>query len=583
MEHIMNIPSAATMVGTACTSYIDHLYNKMDAIYTKHRLENPDLYDLIERRKIERNKKAETETATPDLSKIVEILHQCLATPAEELRGAALRAKSRESHAEIREHLATLNAEIIPRTQAHNRKCATQTIEEEIAHREEIITDQIRAWRSLLPSLIRKFSKIPDYRRVTHVKHKMIVLMMFGLFAFIFRLSSRREMNRELTSPIIFEHLKKLFPEIETIPHADTLARALEKINPQRIEEIHINLIKELINKKKFKKLLIHDALPISIDGTQKLYRDGLFHDERWCERQVGNAEDEKVQQYIYVIEANITLRNGLNIPLISEYLYTHNNQLLNTEDKQDNETTAFERMAARLKKYFPRLKMIYFMDAMYATQGVMGILHSNHWEFIIRLPKNKLKELAEILNAKKSTKQMIPEQSHYRKRQQEFYWENNLPYGYGLQLSISLIACLEKYELVNKKTGEIETHYSEHLWISSIPASIHNVHELLNEGARKKELIEDSINTEKNRGYRYKHAFSYNWTAMQGFHYLMRLAHAINAIAEFSKKMKSYIKSLGVSATLKLIKETIFGPWFPIEWYATQREISPQLRLQLE
>ncbi len=229
----MNTPSVATMVGAACPSYIDHLFNKMAGIYKKHRLENPDLYDLIERRKIERNKKAATETVPPDLSKIVEALRQCLATPAEELRGAVLRAKSRESHAEIREHLATLNAEIIPRTQAYNRKCATQTIEEEITHREEVIADQIRIWRSTLPLLIRKFSKIPDYRRVTHVKHKITVLMMFGLFAFIFRLSSRREMNRELTSPIIFEHLQKLFPEIETIPHADTLARALEKVNPQ--------------------------------------------------------------------------------------------------------------------------------------------------------------------------------------------------------------------------------------------------------------------------------------------------------------------------------------------------------------
>ena len=37
------------------------------------------------------------------------------------------------------------------------------------------------------------------------------------------------------------------------------------------------------------------------------------------------------------------------------------------------------------------------------------------------------------------------------------------------------------------------------------------NVHELINLGARKKEAIEDSINTEKNRGYHYKHLFSHN------------------------------------------------------------------------
>ena len=103
-----------------------------------------------------------------------------------------------------------------------------------------------------------------------------------------------------------------------------------------------------------------------------------------------------------------------------------------------------------------------------------------------------------------------------------------------------------------------------------------------MNCGARKKELIEDSINTEKNRGYHYKHAFSYNWNAMQGFHYLMRLGHAINAISEFTKKLKKYIRELGCSATLKLIKETLFSPWLSLTWYEAQVLQVPQLRLQL-
>ena len=77
--------------------------------------------------------------------------------------------------------------------------------------------------------------------------------MLFGLLAFIFRLSSRREMNRELTSTVFNEHFKKLFPELDSIPHADTLERLLEKINPQKIEAIQIAFIKSLIKKKKFK------------------------------------------------------------------------------------------------------------------------------------------------------------------------------------------------------------------------------------------------------------------------------------------------------------------------------------------
>ena len=178
---------------------------------------------------------------------------------------------------------------------------------------------------------------------------------------------------------------------------------------------------------------------------------------------------------------------------------------------------------------------------------------------------------------------QPIPGQPAYRKRKQEFYWQNDIPYGYKWQLNIHLVACSERYEEVDIKTGDVVECFSEHTWISSIRVNIKNVHELFNLGARKKELIEDSINTEKNRGYQYKHAFSYNWNAMQGFHYLMRLGHAINAISEFTKKLKKYIKELGCSSTLKIIKETLFSPWLSFLWYEEQSLKTTQLHLQLE
>ena len=567
-------------------SPLHSLMDKQEQMIQQYWDENPDLYKIVHLRKQMaaanepvKNKlpsphQNQTETTTETKTESI------LALP---LQGAELRARIQTSHLEIRQRVSKLNADIVPRTEVHNRKSAHQSVEEEQNFRADVVAAQIQSWRSLLPTLIRRFSKIPDYRRAGSIKHKITVLMIFGLFAFIFRSSSRREMNRELTGPLIFEHLQKLFPELDSIPHADTLARLLEHINPKSIEASHISLIKDLISNKKFKKLLIQGCLPITVDGTQKLYRNGLSQDAKWCERKVGNPENNDKQQYIYVLEANITLQNGLTIPLMTEYLYRENNQLLEPSGKQDSETTAFERLAERLKSYFPRLKMILFMDAMYAAQDVMDILHKNHWEYIIRLPKLKLPDFSKYLNKRKSMSASIPGQPAYRERQQEFYWQNNITYGYEWQLTVHLVACAERYEDVDKKTGDIIQCFSEHRWISSICIGIQNVHELLNLGARKKELIEDSINTEKNRGYQYKHAFSYNWNTMLGFHYLMRLGHAINAISEFSKKLKKYIKSLGCSATLKLIKETLFSPWLPSSWYDAQSKNDAQLRLQLE
>ena len=69
----------------------------------------------------------------------------------------------------------------------------------------------------------------------------------------------------------------------------------------------------------------------------------------------------------------------------------------------------------------------------------------------------------------------------------------------------------------------------------------------------------------------------------MQGFHLLMRLAHAVNALSEFTKKLKKWIKAQGCSAILKLIKETIFNPWLSQEWHEQQHKKPIRLTLQLE
>lgn len=283
-----------------------------------------------------------------------------------------LRAKIRENQTLIRELSTEGNINISPRTQACNRKCTETTITEAKAVRADVLTKQLRAWRSILPGLIKRLSCIKDPRHPDKIKHKLTMLMLFGLFAFVFRLQSRREMNRELTSPVIQAHLRKLFPEIDSIPHADSLARILERINPLEMERVHIGLLCDLIRKKKFKKLLTHRCLPVSIDGTQKLYREGLLQDPRWCERTVGGEDNKRKQQYLYALEANITLKNGLSIPLMTEFLCRGNNKLNEPEGKQDSEITAFERLAKRLKQYFPKQKIIIFSDAMFATKPTM-------------------------------------------------------------------------------------------------------------------------------------------------------------------------------------------------------------------
>lgn len=91
------------------------------------------------------------------------------------------------------------------------------------------VTEQHRIFQANLPILLKRLSKIQDPRNPKKIKYKLTVLMIYGILIFVFQMASKREANRKMTRPMFVENLKTLFPEIEELPHGDTLMRLLEK------------------------------------------------------------------------------------------------------------------------------------------------------------------------------------------------------------------------------------------------------------------------------------------------------------------------------------------------------------------
>jgi len=106
-------------------------------------------------------------------------------------------------------------------------------------------------------------------------------------------MSSRRQANREMSRPAFLQSLQGLFPELESLPHADTLARLLKTIEPIELETAHLKLLNRFIRNKKFYRYLIEHCYPIAIDGTQKLVRNGDYWETEWLRRHVGKEEDK--------------------------------------------------------------------------------------------------------------------------------------------------------------------------------------------------------------------------------------------------------------------------------------------------
>ena len=167
-------------------------------------------------------------------------------------------------------------------------------------------------------------------------------------------------------------------------------------------------MVRRLIRHKKFRRYLIAHCYPIAIDGTQKLVRNGQWWAEEWLERRRDTADGETVQQYVYVLEANLVFHNGVTLPLLSEFLsYAEGGP---DDHKQDCERNAFYRLAARLKAYFPRLPIVLLLDGLYPNGPLMALCHQYHWQFMIVLPDKCLPSVWEEVEALK------PRLPHHRK-----------------------------------------------------------------------------------------------------------------------------------------------------------------------
>ena len=138
------------------------------------------------------------------------------------------------------------------RPSVSNTLCPYRTQAEEQAAREEAVAAQLAAYRCLLPQLLKKLAKIPEPRQPKKLKHKLTVVLLYGLLRCVFQMASRREANAELSKPVFLSTLRQLFPDLETLPHADTLNRVLARLEVAQLEAAHIALVQQLIRNKNF-------------------------------------------------------------------------------------------------------------------------------------------------------------------------------------------------------------------------------------------------------------------------------------------------------------------------------------------
>lgn len=469
-----------------------------------------------------------------------------------------------------------------------NRKCSFNSVEEEMQDRHQVGAEALKVYKKYLPDILKDLSKIKDPRNPKKVEHKLAMLMLYGILMFVFHIKSRREANREMTR-IFMENIKEFFPELDSLPHADALGRLLEKIDVMYIEKAIIKLVKRLIADKKLEQYKIFNRYTIVFDGTGKFTRDW-----EWCENSLkkhAKGHPEGVNKYYaYALEASIVLSNGLTIPLMTEFLDRQEYSIKSDDDeksKQDCELKSFKRLATRIKKAFPKLKIAVTLDGLFANGPVMEMCRDFGWDFMITLKDGSLKTVWENINGlKKKDKTEKYEGKVKNGVQQKFWWVNDIDYRYDdngrKSTKINVVVCEETWTEIDKDTGLEVQKKSKFAWLSSRELTARNVEKRCNFIGRPRWNIETQNLVEKHHGYSYQHCFSYHWEAMKGFHYLMHLGHIINVLTLYSNALIGKVKERGARGTVKLLWKIFSGCILDFEMLNSIINVKYQIRLAI-
>jgi len=407
------------------------------------------------------------------------------------------------------------------------------------------------------PDLFNRLGSLPDSRR--RKEYSMAEAVSGALFMHILRSGSRNAHNNGRREANFRENIYRYFGI--ALPHADSSDDVLRQLPPDEVEALKAHLVSGLIEQKIFRKFrLFGKSYLVAVDAT------GIASfGERHCGHCLTKTSKSGVVAYFhYVLEAKLVTSSGFAISIASEFV---ENQPGRDFDKQDCEQKAFQRLALRIKKFFPRLPICLLADGLYPNNTVFDICKKYGWGFIITLKDGSLRSFQEEVGLLmgSSQKRSVSKASRYTRTSMEYRYLNNVDYG---GRGFSWVECRETvYSL--KGSPPVETRF---VYITNISQSLGTVAETADMGRLRWKIENEGFNTQKNLGFELAHKFSRtSYPAMQNYYRLMQIAHMIVQLVEHARDViglkEEHSKQTWVDLWKKTVASLMFCLFEPDGW----------------
>ena len=384
-------------------------------------------------------------------------------------------------------------------------------------------------------------ASVSDYR--SRPRYEVQELLMAECM-FLFKRGSRNNADNSTGKLHYKSNVEKLFSM--ALPYLDTANRLMQALSPEELELIKQKIVAALNVRKvlhRFRLLNLYHL--VAIDGT------GLhsYPHEPYPECPCREYKDGRRVWTAYLLEAKIVCSNGFSISIATEWI---KNPSSGQFENQDYELKVFVRLAAKLKKFYPRLPICIAADGLYPNQRVFYICESNGWKYIITLKDGNLKSLWEEIHF------LCRTNDHGYKevpgRTPRFCINNKYRFYRSLEYKKHSLNVFElSIEKVDLLTTEVLPQ-ERFVHVSNLYISEDNCAEICNAGRMRWKIENEGYNEQKNTAYNLRHKYSRtSFNASQNYYQCLQIAHMINQVAY---KAQSIIKLIDGHDTFKSFEE---------------------------
>jgi hypothetical protein len=353
-----------------------------------------------------------------------------------------------------------------------------------------------------------------------------------GLMIFLLKLGSRRQWNEERGRDQFDLNVSSFFHS-QRIAHGDSLNYFLQSLETKHLHTVRLKLIRELRRKKVLDQFRLSAGyLLLVVDGTGMMHFGSRHCQDCWSQR-LTNGE------WVYshpVLEAKIVCANGLVVSIGSELLRNEEGA-----DRQDCELKAFYRLAPRIKRDCPQLRLCLVADGLYAGEPTFRLCEAFGWAYLIVLRDDDLPTVWEQVNGlrpwmrlnRRTRQTRLPTGISVKERA---WWTSDVDY-HGQPVQV-----LEYEETIE---GDEPRRWA---WITNLEIAWETCLELAQAGRRRWKIENEGFNTQKNGGYGLEHIWSITLQAQENFYLLMQIAHLLSQLVEKSDLLMKALAHRGLS-----------------------------------